>query len=251
MMKRDIQSATRAVQTLKTSIRSLLRNPLLQPGLHVALLQLDKELVVARSFWRHAERSLDIARSRSLPDCLQIGGGKQYLAGFVNLDVLPSADIVWDCRYGLPFRSTQFSFVFSEHFLEHLDYPVSVERLLRELYRVLRPGGETLIGVPDGGKAVDAHVKKKRAFLKKLEQRCYARRNPRLTVHGTFDMVNYLFRDQVENPKYAVHWWSYDAASLGKLLRSVGFRQVQRASFNARYCNPKREFYTLYMKAVK
>lgn len=48
----------------------------------------------------------------------------------------------------LPFRDKSFSFVFSEHFFEHLFMDEAFE-LFRECHRVLRPGGVMRTVVPD------------------------------------------------------------------------------------------------------
>lgn len=48
----------------------------------------------------------------------------------------------------LPFRDQSFTFVFSEHFFEHLFMDEAFE-LFRECHRVLRPGGVMRTVVPD------------------------------------------------------------------------------------------------------
>lgn len=49
---------------------------------------------------------------------------------------------------GLPFENDSLTFVFSEHFFEHLPYDIALE-LLRECYRVLKVGGVARTVVPD------------------------------------------------------------------------------------------------------
>ena len=39
--------------------------------------------------------------------------------------------------------------IYSEHFLEHLDYPGDANRFLAECYRLLEPSGLIGAGVPD------------------------------------------------------------------------------------------------------
>ena len=48
----------------------------------------------------------------------------------------------------LSFDDSHFTFIYSEHFLEHLA-PVVAHSLLREAYRLLRPGGVIRTVVPD------------------------------------------------------------------------------------------------------
>ena len=50
--------------------------------------------------------------------------------------------------YSLPFEDSYFDFVLCNHVLEHLDRP---DIALKELFRVMRPGGMIIIGVPNEG----------------------------------------------------------------------------------------------------
>ena len=251
MTKKQIQSTYHSIKNLQQVTEKLLKSKNLQPAFRITLFQLHKDINAALSFWEHAEDSYRKSKLPLKSKKLQIGGGKHYLTDFVNLDIFAPADIIWDCRYGLPFPKEQFNFVFSEHFFEHLDFPISTKKVLEEIYRVLETDGELLIGVPDGGKVVKAYSQKNMRFLNELRDHCYSNRNPAVEIHGDIDLVNYLFRDQLDNPKYTVHYWAYDEISLVNLLRLIGFRKVEKSKFEARYCNPKRKFYTLYVKATK
>ncbi len=116
---------------------------------------------------------------------------------------------------------------------------------------VLKRNGELLIGVPGSRKVIDAYCKKDRRFLNAFQHRVYNKRKPSTEIYGDIDFVNYLFRDQLDNLNYAAHYWAYDEASLTNLLRSVGFREVKKWKFEHKYCNSKRKFYALYIKAIK
>lgn len=81
---------------------------------------------------------------------LNVGCGGVLHPDWVNLDssaVLPGV-VKHDLRRGLPFPDGAFDAIFGSHVLEHLD-PEAAERLLREVHRVLRPGGIARIVVPD------------------------------------------------------------------------------------------------------
>ncbi len=64
---------------------------------------------------------------------------------------------VRDCRTELPLTSGSACGIFTEHFLEHLDYYEEAPGFLRECRRVLAPGGVLRIIVPDGGKYLEAY----------------------------------------------------------------------------------------------
>ncbi len=79
---------------------------------------------------------------------LHLGCGPQILKGWINIDNLeyPGVDRVLDVTQGLPFEDV--SFVFAEHFIEHLAYPDGLS-LLRECRRVLREDGVLRLSTPN------------------------------------------------------------------------------------------------------
>lgn len=232
---------------LEKIIKKINKKEEIAPSFKIILLQLNKEIKAFLSFWKNKSKKKYINPKL---ENLQIGGGKHYLKGFINLDLFKPADIIWDCRYGLPFPSNKFKMVFTEHFLEHLDFPSSIKLILKEIYRVLKPKGELFIGVPDAEKIIKAYYRNEIFFMNKLKV-LFKKRKPKIEVFGNIDLVNYFLRDQIENPDYTIHYWAYDESSLKNLLKSIGFKKVVKTKFNPKYCNPKRSFYTLYIKAIK
>ena len=84
------------------------------------------------------------------PHLLNFGCGSALHPEWINLDssaVAPDV-VVHDLRHGLPVPSDSFDAAYGSHVLEHLD-PDAASRLLRECYRILRPGGILRIVVPD------------------------------------------------------------------------------------------------------
>lgn len=226
------------------------RNKQINNGLRNALIQLEKEVKAQVSFLVNKDLSLKKISEIKQFDKLQVGGGKRILDGYLNLDIFPPADIIWDCRMGLPFLNNTFNHIFSEHFLEHLDFPTSAKLVISEFFRILRPGGELFISVPDARKALEAY-NSDRGYFERLYSECYSGRNPKTVFYGKIDYINYLFRDQPESSKYTVHHWAYDFESLSNMLLRAGFKIVTETNIKTGYCNPKREFYSLYLKAIK
>jgi ubiquinone/menaquinone biosynthesis C-methylase UbiE len=75
--------------------------------------------------------------------CLNLGGGKQNITGYVNLD-FPEWNADFD---GLPFDDGTIKHIIAFHFLEHLS-SARVIATLRECERVLMTGGTLNIVVP-------------------------------------------------------------------------------------------------------
>lgn len=80
---------------------------------------------------------------------LNLGCGTDIRPGWVNLDSsaeIPGVDVVHDlARLPLPFAAETFAFILAQDVIEHLGDPVGT---LRELHRILGPGGRLAIRVP-------------------------------------------------------------------------------------------------------
>src|ERR1700722_966941 len=80
-------------------------------------------------------------------EALNLGCGDDIRTGWVNLDcaALPGVDIVHDLNdLPLPIDDATFYYVLCQDVLEHVEYP----KLLREIWRILKPGGTVHIRVP-------------------------------------------------------------------------------------------------------
>lgn len=217
-------------------------------GLRRVKLQYEKELAASRSFKKSLRsfKGMELRKGK-----IQIGGGSHSLEGFFNVDIFPPADLIWDVREGLPFVANSASLIFSEHFFEHIDYPVSAKKFIFETYRILKNGGRVIIGVPDGGLILRAYVKRDMSLFKKMIQTWYKNRDFLGDINTYIDLVNYHFRDQDNSIKYNPHFWSYDFEKLKSLLFQVGFTNIKKWKFDKRIANPKRKFGSLYVVATK
>jgi predicted SAM-dependent methyltransferase len=79
---------------------------------------------------------------------LHLGCGPLAMPGWVNIDNAryPGVDKVLDVTRGLPYKDV--SFIFAEHFIEHIAYP-DAARLLRECRRVMNDDGVLRLSTPN------------------------------------------------------------------------------------------------------
>ena len=78
---------------------------------------------------------------------LNLGCGENIKEGWVNLDsaALPGVDVTHDIeKIPFPFKDGEFDEILCRDVLEHVEYIPT----LRELHRILKPGGVLRIQVP-------------------------------------------------------------------------------------------------------
>jgi len=101
-----------------------------------------------------AEKKSKTQSMKRLPEGpvkLDICGGEfPYGHGFLNVDVrpMPKVDIVADISKGLDFKDHSIDEILSCGTLEHFYIP-TVMKILKEMKRVLKPGGRLTVGVPN------------------------------------------------------------------------------------------------------
>jgi SAM-dependent methyltransferase len=90
---------------------------------------------------------------------LNWGCGSYPEPGWLNSDFKegPGVDFACDIRAGLPIEDDSIDYVVSIHALPEIPYPELVD-VLRELRRVLKPGGILRIALPDLDKGIEAYL---------------------------------------------------------------------------------------------
>jgi predicted SAM-dependent methyltransferase len=189
--------------------------------------------------WRKARAKYAAASNLKL----HVGCGSNYKQGWVNIDLFnPTADVALDLRERLPFSDESVSLIYSEHVLEHFEYPRDVRHILQECYRVLEPGGVFNVGVPDHGVVATAYATRDTSFFQERRLRSYLRDGDTTLMHH----INYNFRQD------GLHKYSYDEETLRQILERVGFEEIERRSFDPSLDSAKRNLSgTLYMQARK
>jgi predicted SAM-dependent methyltransferase len=119
-----------------------------------------------------------------------------------------------DATRALPFEDGCFDRAYSEHFIEHIR-PREAIAWLREVRRVLRPGGLMRLTTPDLRRYVEGYLDGRDAFFAEHRRRLEAAGLPPMETRKAF-MVNQIFR-------FWGHRWIYDVDELRHVLAEAGF----------------------------
>jgi predicted SAM-dependent methyltransferase len=146
-------------------------------------------------------------------DKLHLGSGGRLLEGWANLDINGLGGLVWDLRKPLPLTKAQVRFVYTEHFIEHIERNDAV-RLFSHARKVMAPGGVLRVSTPDLVKLVDDYRAGK---VVRMEHGGWFPETP-------CRMVN-------EGMRMWGHTFVYDEAELTGLLRECGFKETKRVQW--------------------
>jgi len=243
-------SADSGLLRLSDDVAQLLKDPTITHGLARVLRNVLKELGHCRNHQASLRRWPD-GRISPPASQVQIGGGSHRIDGFFNIDLVPPADLIWDVREGIPLPDASAEFVFSEHFLEHIDYPRSAKRYASEVHRILKPGGQAVTGVPDAEFILSGHHNRDQRTFDQMCERWYGNRDCLDDINTYLDLVNYVFRDQDDDATYNPHYWAYDQQKLAAMFAGAGFSRVEPWTFDPVIANPKRQWGSIYVAATK
>jgi predicted SAM-dependent methyltransferase len=181
-------------------------------------------------------------KSWSRPVKINLGSDIHRKEGFLNVDLFPGGDLTLDLRRNLPFESNCCEFIFSEHCLEHIDYPEPVTNLFRECFRILKPGGVLRFSVPGTEWPLIDYAKGPEA---EYFRACITHAWHPAWCTTRMEHINFHFRQKVE------HRFAYDEETARKVLEGVGFQEVQCVAFDPNLDSKHREIGSLFMSARK
>ena len=164
---------------------------------------------------------------------LEIGSGPVRKPGWITLDMSTRADVSWDLRRRLPFKEASFERIYCSHVLEHFAYP-DLRRLLLDVRRVLRPGGQFLIAVPDAALYVDA-------YLGRSPPEGLLRHRPAVISERPMDRLNYIFYMNGQ------HRFMFDVDNLAHHCQDAGFAGCVARAFDPGLDSRDRDYESLYM----
>lgn len=176
-----------------------------------------------RAIWplalsRAAEAYLRSHRVRKL----QIGAGPNILDGWLNTDECPTSSgvIYLDATKPFWFEDVTFDYIFSEHQIEHLIYNKGLF-MLRECYRVLKPGGRIRIATPDLETLIGLYTSEKSDLQQRYVNWIADKFLPKIGIYRDSFVINNAFRG------YG-HQFIYDHATLQGAMEEVGFIGITR-----------------------
>jgi predicted SAM-dependent methyltransferase len=167
----------------------------------------------------HVVRRRAVRRHLASPQpSLHIGAGPKRLEGWLNTDLI-GGDVHLDLERTLPLPDASLAYVFGEHMIGALSEQAAM-RLLRELRRVLRPGGVLRLATPDLEKLIAIY----RDENPVVAREDYARYLDAETgkPHAT---PCQLFNDVVR--LWGIRY-TYDEEDLTRRLHETGFADIER-----------------------
>lgn len=177
---------------------------------------------------------------------LHFGSGLDIKPGFVNIDFNRQADTFLDARNRLNIPSNSIEYIYSSHFVEHLEHDELVAHL-KECYRVLEPGGVLRLGVPDFPKVFRSYCNDDKEWLeirrKELSERLHL--PPKLIC--AMDFINKAVYE------YGEHKICLDMEKIKNLLIFSGFSplSIESSDFDQRIDLIARREFTFFVEAIK
>lgn len=154
---------------------------------------------------------------------LQLGSGTHDVSGWVSIDMLIRENIL---AMRLPgglrrFPDESVQYIYSSHFLEHIEYPGQANEFARQCHRILKPGGVIRIVVPGIEKIIRAYATDNDEFF-----RLQSEMHPDWCT-TKLDHLMYALQQNGQ------HKYGYDLETIAKLLSDAGFTNVVESNFNA------------------
>lgn len=179
------------------------------------------------------------------PLYLNLGSGPRGLADehWINVDGYRDNNVhyLMDFTRRWPFPDDSLDGIFCEHVFEHFDFERG-QSLLRESFRVLRPGQSIRMIVPDGNKILRTYY----------ENPAELQAHRKTETGQAMESVNSYFRQRYD------HQFIYDWTLLQQQLSAAGFGQIAQVSFqqanNSKPLvldDPRYEWESLYVEASK
>lgn len=153
---------------------------------------------------------------------LHLGCGMFPKEGWLNTDINVKDEdniVRLDVRSSFDIPDNSFDYIYSEHLIEHVDYFGAIN-MLKESYRVLKPGGVLRISTPKLEFLIDLYL------------------HPDNTLNKEYIEYDSKRSHLPNNPMYIIsnfhtnwgHKIIYDIPTLRNLLEECGFRNIKQCN---------------------
>ncbi len=130
----------------------------------------------------------------------------------------------WDARIRIPLPDGSVRYAYSSHTLEHF-LPGQALKVVRDVLRVLEPGGVFRVVLPDLERVALAYVALQHSPACQFRDREITR------VEWADAAAEFCFAATTGHESRFGHHWMYDRRSIGKLLLEAGFSSVRDCEF--------------------
>jgi predicted SAM-dependent methyltransferase len=176
---------------------------------------------------------------------LHYGCGNFIKDGFLNIDIHHKADILLDARKVSNIKSNSITYIYSEHFLEHLEHDEIIQHL-KENYRILEDGGTLRICLPNFEKNFLNYAYDDNTILE----------NQRNSMAASLNLPE-LYISKIDRINRSIFEWDHmtlmDFEKMKNLLIFVGFKSqnILQSEFNSEIDSKNRINYSIYIQALK
>lgn len=161
---------------------------------------------------------------------LEIGPGEKRIPGFETLNTLliNQTDYIGQLGLKLPFKNDTFDVVYMSHVLEHVFWH-KLDETIKEISRIIKPGGQLEVWVPDGLKIAKAFVAAEIDNNRDFEYDGWYRFNDEKDPCVWFSGRMFAYGDgctPYANNHFNVHLSAFSRRYLYKLLEQNGFENI-------------------------
>lgn len=176
---------------------------------------------------------------------LHLGCGEIHLDDFINIDIIKTqaVDKIMDVRK-LEYEDNSIEAIYSAHVLEHFTRP-EAPQVLKEWYRVLKPGGRLIIVNPNLNRWILRYLLNPAYYSKNKILSIFTKEKVVPEIKVKEMLIGELFGGE---PKYDFinhHKTAFTPRIMNKLAKEVGFKKIEKINLDKNYfpipqVNPKR-----------
>lgn len=176
------------------------------------------------------------------PIKLEIGSGKRSgMEDWVFLDLYnKTADLRLDASKTLLFPDNSISKIYVSHLLEHFT-PHQIRSMIKECYRIIKPGGAMSVSVPNAEIYLDAYNKSSQLPL---------------DMYCKYDLTGLTYKARIDYVNYIAymgghHHYMFDKESLTIFLSEAGFKNIRIRGFDESLDSEERKHVSIYAEGKK